>query len=559
MGKYSIGIDFGTLSGRALVVNVATGEELASYAVDYPHAVMDGSLPSGKLLGIDWALQHPADYLYVLANAVPEAVKQAGVSKDDVIGVGTDFTGCTLLPVKSDGTPLCFLPEFADEPHAYIKLWKHHAAQGQANRINELAREMGESWIERYGGKISSEWAFPKILQTLEEAPHIYEAADFFVEAADWINWQLTGKQTRNACCAGYKAIYHKRDGYPSTEFFKRLDSRLENVVEDKMNCPISPLGERAGELTSHAADMLGLNAGTPVAVGILDAHVAMPAAKGEPGTMLVIMGTSSCHMLVGDKEKTVPGMCGVVEDGIYPGYYGYEAGQCCVGDHFAWLVDNLLPHEYKMEADERGISPHDVLTEKAEKLTPGESGLVALDWWNGNRSVLVDVELTGMIIGMTLQTKAEEIYRALIESTAFGTRKIIETFKQSGVPVDTFIASGGIAQKNPFLMQVYSDVLRIPIRIAGSDQTPALGAAIFGTVAAGSGRGGYDDVFEASKHMGKLLDLVYTPNEEHAKVYDKLYAEYEILHDYFGRGANDAMKRLKEIKRSRGGILPPA
>ncbi|MDR2504698.1 MAG: ribulokinase [Oscillospiraceae bacterium] len=550
MAKYSIGIDFGTLSGRALVVNAETGEELQSFAVDYPHAVMDEALPSGRKLAPDWALQHPRDYLTVLGEAVPTACQLSGINKDDVIGVGIDFTACTLLPVKADGTPLCFLPEFANEPHAYIKLWKHHAAQGQANRLNALARETGEAWLDRYGGKISSEWAIPKILQTLEEAPKVYAAADYFIEAADWVIWQMTGKQTRNACTAGYKAIYHKKEGYPSREFFRRLNPALENVVEDKLNCGISPLGHKAGGLTQKAAALLKLNAGTAVAVANVDAHVTYPAVKAELGDMLAIMGTSTCHILAGDAEYTVPGMCGVVEDGVYPGFFGYEAGQSCVGDHFAWFVKNLLPHEYKEEADARGISPHVLLTEKAAKLAPGESGLVALDWWNGNRSVLVDVDLTGMLIGMTLQTKAEEIYRALLEATAYGTRKIVETFRAAGVPVKSFIASGGIAQKNPFMMQMYADVLRLPIRIAGSAQAPALGSAIFGAVAAGSEAGGYDDVFSAAQRMGKLLDVVYTPSESASAVYDKLYAEYEILHDYFGRGANDAMKRLKGIKR---------
>ncbi|GHV27417.1 ribulokinase [Clostridia bacterium] len=549
MAKYSIGVDFGTLSGRALVVNVETGEELGGAALDYPHAVMDEALPSGKKLGLDWALQHPQDYIEVLKHTIPEAVRLSGIDAADVIGVGIDFTACTLLPVKADGTPLCFLPEYADEPHAYIKLWKHHAAQAQANRVNQLAAQRGEAWLKRYGGKISSEWAVPKILQTLEEAPAIYDAADYFIEAADWVIWQLTGKHTRNACTAGYKAQYHKRDGYPSNEFFRELNPKMENVAEEKLGCAVSPLGEKAGELTDFAYQ-IGLKPGVAVAVANVDAHVTLPAVKGEAGDLLAIMGTSTCHILVSDQEKTVPGMCGVVEDGVYPGFFGYEAGQSCVGDHFAWFVENMLPEDYAAEAREKGVSPHVLLTDKASALKVGQSGLVALDWWNGNRSVLVDVDLTGMIIGMTLQTKPEEIYRALIEATAYGTRKIVEAFVESGVQVKRFIASGGIAQKNPMMMQIYSDVLRLPIEIAGSTQGPALGSAIFGAVAAGKARGGYDSVFDASKVMGKLLGVSYAPNEDSAKVYDRLYDEYSILHDYFGRGANDAMKRLKKIKQ---------
>ena len=551
MAKYVIGVDFGTLSGRALLVNVETGEELSTAVYEYPHAVMDEALPSGKELPPDWALQHPQDYLDVFAHTIPAVLKEAGVSAEDVIGVGIDFTACTLLPVKADGTPLCFLEQYKDEPHAYIKLWKHHAAQDKANKLNEIAERTGQKWLSRYGGKISSEWAFPKIWQTLDEAPHIYQEADYFIEAADWVIWQLTGVQTRNSCTAGYKAIWHKKEGYPEKEFFKALDPRLENVVEDKLNCPVSPLGSKAGEITEKAASLTGLKPGTAVAVANVDAHVTVPAVKIDgPGKMLAIMGTSTCHILLGTKEQTVPGMCGVVEDGVCPGYFGYEAGQSCVGDHFAWFVENCVSAEYYEAAKAEGLNIHQYLTKKAEQLKVGESGLLALDWWNGNRSVLVDVDLTGLMLGMTLQTKPEEMYRALIEATAYGTRKIIETFRENGVPVEEFYASGGISYKNPMAMQIYADIIKLPIKIGGSAQGPALGSAIFAAVAAGSERGGYDDVFEAARIMGKLRDTVYYPNPANSEVYDKLYKEYSILHDYFGRGANDVMKRLKEIKK---------
>lgn len=551
MSKYTIGVDFGTLSGRAVLVETATGAELADAVYEYPHAVMDKSLPDGTKLGVDWALQHPQDYLDVFANTIPAVLKASGISPADVVGVGIDFTACTVLPVKENGTPLCFLPEYEHNPHAYVKLWKHHAAQDQANRLNQIAEERGEDWLARYGGKISSEWMIPKLWQIVEEAPEIYDAMDYFMEAADWVIWQLTGVQTRNSCTAGYKALWHKQNGYPSDDFFAALNPKLSDVLHTKLNCPITPLGSKAGEITEKAAALTGLLPGTAVAVGNVDAHVAVPAVKIDgPGKMLAIMGTSTCHMLLGEQERTVPGMCGVVEDGILPGFFGYEAGQSCVGDHFAWFIDNCLPASYYADAKAKGINIHAYLREKAEKLAPGESGLVALDWWNGNRSVLVDVDLTGVILGMTLQTKPEEIYRALIEATAYGTRKIIETFRENGVPVHEFIASGGISQKDPMTMQIYADVIGIPVKIAGSKQGPALGSAIFGAVAAGAANGGYDTVFEAANRMGKLKDVVYTPNPQAAAVYDKLYAEYNILHDYFGRGANDVMKRLKAIKK---------
>lgn len=552
MSKYTIGVDYGTLSGRAVLVDVETGAELNFSVYDYPHAVMDKSLPSGKNLPHDWALQHPKDYLDVLKHTIPDLLQKTKIPASDIIGIGVDFTACTVLPVKADGTPLCFLPEYEDHPHAYVKLWKHHAAQYEANKLNQKAREMQEEWLEFYGGKISSEWLFPKLMQVADEAPEIYEAMDFFIEAADWIVWQLTGVQSRNSCTAGYKAIWRGEKGYPSNDFFKSLNPLLDGVLQTKLNCPVSPIGSMAGEITDAAAKLTGLKPGTAVAVGNIDAHVCVPSVKiGGSGKMLAIMGTSTCHMLMDEKEVAAHGMCGVVKDGILPGFFGYEAGQSCVGDHFAWFIDNCLPAAYYEDAKEIGLNIHRYLREKAEKLQVGESGLVALDWWNGNRSVLVDVDLTGMIIGMTLSTKPEEIYRALIEATAFGTKMIIETFKEQGVTVREFYAAGGISQKDPMTMQIYADVINMPVYIAGSAQGPALGAAIFGALAAGSGRGGYDNISDAAEIMGKLKDTIYLPNNENAERYEKLYQEYKILHDYFGRGANDVMKRLKALKKS--------
>lgn len=552
MSKYTIGVDFGTLSGRAVLVDVQTGTELASSVFDYPHGVMDRALPDGTPLGVDWALQHPQDYLEVFYHTIPAVLKESGVSPRDVIGVGIDFTACTFLPVRADGTPLCFLEEFCGNPHAYVKLWKHHAAQDKANRLNEIAAARGEKWLARYGGKISSEWQVPKVWQVLEEAPEVYAAADHFIEAADWVVFALCGRLTRNTCTAGYKGIWHRQEGYPDSDFYKALDPRLEHYVEEKLSYPLIQLGERAGGITAGMAARTGLQEGTAVAAANVDAHVTAPAVKiTGPGRLLAIMGTSTCHILLGEEEHTVPGMCGVVEGGVYPGFYGYEAGQSCVGDHFAWFIENCLPAAYQEDAKAQGKNIHAYLREKAEALAVGESGLVALDWWNGNRSVLVDVDLTGLLLGMTLQTKPEEIYRALIEATAYGTRKIVETFRENGVPVEEFYASGGISQKDPMTMQIYADVLDMPVRIAGSTQGPALGSAIFAAVAAGREAGGYSDVFAAAGAMGKLRDTVYLPKAANVAAYNRLYAEYSRLHDYFGRGENDAMKRLKEIRKS--------
>jgi len=548
MAKYSLGLDYGTLSCRAVLADVKTGEELASVVFDYPHAVMDEALPNGTKLGTDWALQDPQDYIDAYSYTISKVIEESGVDAADIVGVGIDFTTCTILPVKADGTPLCFLPEFKDRPHAYVKLWKHHAAHKEANKITEIAEARGEKMLSRYGGKVSQQWAIPKIWQILNEDPEIYDAMDFFVEAGDWVVWQLTGIQTRNSCMAGYKAFWHKSEGYPSKDFFKALDPRLENVIEDKFNAPVLPIGSKAGEVTEKAAAMTGLRAGTSVCVSIADAHVMLPTLKIDaPGKMMMIIGTSNCHFLLEKTESMVPGICGVVEDGACPGYFCYEAGQACCGDHFAWFVKNCMPESYAIAAREAGMGTHEYLTMLADKLAPGESGIIALDWWNGNRSILVDSEVSGLFLGMTLQTKPEELYRALIEATAFGTRTIVDNFKKHGIAVNEIYASGGIARKNKMMMQIYADVLNMPIRIGGSTQGGALGSAIFGAVAAGSANGGYDDYYEASNAMGNLSDDVYTPIAENVAPYETLYQEYTTLHDYFGRGMNDVMKRLRK------------
>lgn len=551
--KYAIGVDYGSLSGRAVLVDVSNGEELAVSVLPYPHAVMDEYLPDGKTkLAPDWALQHPKDYLDVLSTTIPDVLEQSGVDAADVIGIGIDFTACTVLPVLADGSPLCFLPQYQSNPHAYVKLWKHHAAQKQANELNRIAQERGEEFLARYGGKISSEWMVPKVWQLLEEAPEIYEKMDRFIEAADWVVWQLCGKETRNSCTAGYKALWNKEKGFPSNDFYKALNPGLEHFVDEKLSRQIDSLGGKAGEITPEAASLTGLKEGTAVAVANVDAHVSLPAVGvTEPGKMLMIIGTSTCDVLLGEKECIVPGMCGVVEDGIIPGYLGYEAGQSCVGDHFDWFVKNCVPEAYIKDAKDKGMNIHQYLREKASALKAGESGLVALDWWNGNRSVLVDVDLTGMMLGMTLLTKPEEIYRALIEATAYGKRMIVETFKENGVPINELYAAGGIAEKDAMMMQIYADVTQMEIRISASAQTPALGSAMFGAACAGAEKGGYDSVVDAAKVMGRVKDIVYRPIPENVKIYDQLYAEYKKLHDYFGRGENDVMKRLKEIKKN--------
>ncbi|HEV7196707.1 MAG TPA: ribulokinase, partial [Pedococcus sp.] len=473
-------------------------------------------------------------------------VRAAGVDPGDVIGIATDFTACTVLPTLADGTPLSELPDLADRPHAYVKLWRHHAAQGQADRINRLAHERGERWIARYGGLISSEWEFAKALQVLEEDPTAYAACERWVEAADWIVWQLCGSYVRNACTAGYKGIL--QDGeYPSRDYLAALNPEFAGFVADKLDQPIGQLGRAAGWLTAEAAGWTGLPEGIAVAVGNVDAHVTAPAAQAtEPGQMVAIMGTSTCHVMSGAVLRDVPGMCGVVDGGIVAGLWGYEAGQSGVGDIFGWFTRTGLPTEYAAAAAANGQTAHEFLTDLAAKQGVGEHGLVALDWHSGNRSVLVDHELSGLVVGQTLSTRPEDVYRALLESTAFGTRVILEAFRDGGVPVEELIIAGGLA-KNRLLMQVYADVTRLPLSVIGSDQGPALGSAIHAAVAAGA----YPDVNTAGKAMGKVDRAVFVPDEARAEAYDALFAEYKRLHDYFGRGDNEVMHRLKAIRRT--------
>jgi L-ribulokinase len=543
--KYVIGVDFGTLSARALVVRVGDGAELGSAVHQYPHAVIDRTLPAtGAALPPDWALQDPADWTESLGVTVPAAVAAAGVDPADVIGIATDFTASTCMPVLRDGTPLCQVPELASRPHAYPKLWKHHAGQPEADRINALAHERGERWINRYGGKISSEWQFAKALQVLDEDPEIYAKSERWIEAADWIVWQLAGLETRNACTAGYKGIY--QDGrYPSPEFLAALNPRFSDFAITKLSHPISPLGGRAGSLTAAAAKLTGLPAGIAVAVGNVDAHVTAPAAGAiAPGEMVAIMGTSTCHVMNGDQLAEVPGMCGAVHGGIVAGLWGYEAGQSSVGDDFAWWAETIAPGQVRELARARGMSVHEILTEQAAAQPVGAHGLIALDWLGGNRSVLVDGGLSGAIVGVTLATTPADVYRAIVESTAYGTRTILETFGAAGVPVTEFVAAGGLI-KNAFLMQIYADVQNRQISVIGSDQGPALGSAIHAAVAAGA----YPCVPAAAREMGKVTRGVYQPDPDRAAVYDELYAEYQRLHDYFGRGDNDVMHRLRAIR----------
>ncbi len=552
MKKYVLGIDFGTLSGRALLVDVNTGEEIADAEYKYSNAVIEDVIPGEtKRLEPDTALQDPKDWLEVLKVTVPAVMKKAKAKPDQIVGIGTDFTCSTPLPTMADGTPLCFDDKLRPDPHSWPKLWKHHAAQPEADYINKVGRERKERFVSVYGGKYSSEWFFSKLLQVVNDSPGIYDTMAYWIEACDWIVWQMTGKQCRSVSSAGYKGMWVYPYGagwaYPSHDFFGALHPKLRNVIHDKLSTELHPLGKSAGGLTQSMADMMGLKPGIPVAVGNIDAHVAVPACTvTTPGKMVMIMGTSTCNLLLGEQFHPVEGMCGAVKDGVVPNFWGYEAGQSAVGDIFGWFVDNAVARRaVGLRADDDPGKVHQVLSEEAGKLKVGQSGLLALDWWNGNRSVLVDTTLSGCMFGLNLGTTPAEMYRALIEATAFGQRRIIDAFESQNVPVRELYACGGLATRNPVLMQIYADIIGRPVFLAATKQTCAFGSAMHGAVASGY----YPDIQVAACQMARIKQERYEPNEGNHKAYGRLYEEYKRLHDLFGRHQVPTMKTLKQLR----------
>lgn len=543
--KYIVGIDFGTLSGRAVVVRASDGEQLGTAVTEYRHGVMDRTLDAGdgQKLPPEFALQVPSDYIEVLSTAVPGAVKDAGVDPADIVGIGIDATSATVFFTDEEGNALCEREEFKNNPHAYIKLWKHHGAQDQADRLVKAAQERDEPWLSRYGGVLSSELLLPKALEVFEKAPEVYEETAYIVNLLDWVTWKLTGVRAYSAGDSGYKRMY--QDGeYPSKEYLESVAPGFGDVFDTKMDGPILPLGAKVGEVTEEMAELTGLKAGTAVAAGNIDAHVVVAGANAvRPGQLTAILGTSSCYVINGEEFKEVPGTFGIVDGGAVDGYWGFEGGQTAVGDIFAWFTDTCVPAEYAQKAARKGVSLHDFLVAKAADQEVGEHGLVALDWHNGNRSILADARLSGLVIGQTLTTRPEDTYRALLEATAFGARVIIENFEKHGVEVEEIVAAGGLL-KNAFYMQLMSDITRRPISVSEAEQTGALGSAVFAAVAAGI----YDDVFKAAEAMSNVRKHAYVPDEERAAKYDALYEIYLELHDQFGRNENSPMYRLKDI-----------
>ena len=533
---FSIGVDFGTESGRALLLDARSGEELAVEVVPYPSAVIDRTLPGAdERLPHDWALQDPDDWVKVIETGLPGVLAQAGVAPDQVVGIGVDFTSCTVLPVTAEGVPLCTLERLRGRRHAWPKLWKHHAAAPVADRLTEVAQERGEGFLTRYGGRISSEWYFPKLIELWLEDREIYDEAAEFIEATDWIVWYLTGNQCRQACTAGYKAFWSEADGLPSREYFEAAYPGFPDPAE-KLGRSFSELGTSAGRLRGEVAQRLGLPDSVQVAVGNVDSFVSVPGAGvQEPGTFVTVVGTSTCDMVVSPQEIRLPGITGVVRDGILPGSYGYEAGQTAVGDMLAWFVGAL-------GADADAFTE---LEQGAAELLPGETGLVALDWFNGNRSILADADLTGAIFGLTLQSSAEEIYRALLESIAFGNRRIIENFEQHGIAISEIVACGGIAEKSPLLMQMIADTSGRPVHVPASSEIPARGAAMFGAVAAGV----FDGIVAAIEAMRPSYARTYAPDPAAQGIYDQVYAIYRSLYDSLGSSQSQLMHGLKRIR----------
>ncbi len=532
---YCIGVDFGTESGRALLLDARTGEELAVSVVAYPSVVIESELPgTGERLGSDWALQDPDDWVRVLEVGVPDVLARAGVAAEQVVGLGVDFTSCTVLPVAADGEPLCRVPEWRGRPHAWPKLWKHHAAQPVADRLNEVADDRGEPFLQRYGGKISSEWYFPKLIEIWLEDREVYDAADGFIEATDWIVWHMTGREVRQSCAAGYKAMWSADEGLPPVEYFEAAYPGFDRPAE-KLGTEFVPLGTRAGTLRPELAERVGLGEDVAVAVGNVDSFASVPGAGVErPGVFVMAIGTSICDMVVAADEVRLPGITGVVRDGILPGRFGYEAGQTAVGDMLAWFVRTLGEE-----------AQFDTLEREAAELAPGETGLVVLDWFNGNRSILADANLSGAILGLTLRTKPAEIYRALLESIAFGNRRIMDNFTEHGIALEQIVACGGIAEKSPLTMQLLADISGRPVHVPDSELIPARGAALFGAVAAGV----YPSIDEAIAATRPADARVYAPRAEATETYDRVYPVYRRLYELLGHDEVGLLHALKGIR----------
>jgi len=550
---YAIGLDYGTNSVRCVVVDTADGRELGTAVYEYETGeagiVLD---PSDHNL----ARQNPADYLKGAELTVQQALVEAKKTESafdpaKIVGIGVDTTGSTPLPVDEAGTPLAMLDQFKDNPNAMAWLWKDHTGYAEAAEITELAARDHPEYLAKCGGTYSSEWFFSKIMHCLRVDAAVYDAAHTWVEHSDWLPAVLTGTDAPDAikrcrCAAGHKAMFNDNwGGYPAADFLAKLDPKLGQLRET-LSDETYAVDKAAGDLTEQWAQKLGVPAGIPVAIGAFDAHLGAVGSGIKEGVLAKIIGTSTCDMVVaptGQALEDVPGICGIVDGSILPGYFGLEAGQSAVGDIFNWYVNYLQPGG-------KEAGSHEALTEKAAQLKPGQSGLLALDWNNGNRTILVDQRLTGLLLGQTLHTRPEEIYRALVEATAFGALTIINRFEEYGVKIDEIVNCGGIAEKNPMLMQIYADVTGREMKISRSAQTCALGSAIAAAVVGGA----HDSFDSAQAAMCGVKDTTFKPKPENHKVYQELYKLYKQLHDAFGLTENaesmaNIMKDLLRIK----------
>ncbi|MET4637600.1 ribulokinase [Mycetocola sp. 2940] len=544
----TIGVDFGTESARAVVVDLSSGRELGECTSDYPSGVISDALPgSGVLLAADWALQDADDYLRCLTEAVTGALAASGTGASSIIGIAIDATACTIVPALADSTPLSRVADLRDQPHAWVKLWKHHAAQPQADRINNLAETVDDLDVTPYGGRVSSEWLLPKALQVFEEARNVFERTERFIEAQDWITWQLTGTESRSAQAAGFKANFRvEAGGYASASTLDALAPGFSALL-DRLSTEFSPAGAQVGSLVPAWAEALGLPAGIAVATGSMDAQVTMVACDATaPGRMVLVMGTSVCNLLLSETGRPVAGVAGVVRDAIIPGTWAYEAGQAGIGDMFGWFVRNSVPASYVEQATSLGIDVFSHLESLATTIESGRNTVLALDWWSGNRSPLADSALSGAVIGYSLGTKPENVYRALLEAAAFGQRAIIDTFEAAGILVEDIVACGGLPHKSPLFMQLLADITGREIQVSQSAQAGALGAAIHAAVAAGPAAGGFASLDQAGHALGALRSHVYSPNPAATAAYESAYADYLGLVDYFGRQNVGVMHRLK-------------
>lgn len=551
MKRYVLGFDFGTLSCRGVALDLSNGQLVATAEHAYRSGVISGKMKHKSIpLKKEWFLQDPDDWIESMSIVSKCMLLEAGINSEQIAGIGTDFTSCTLLPVKKDGTPLCKIPEYRDRPNAWPKLWKHHGAQAQAERIERYAREH-TTWLKEYfGNSVSSEWAYPKMLQVLEEDPDIYEEADYFIEAVDWIVMKLTGVNSRTNGILGVNAFYIEGKGYPDKAFAKAFHPMFENVAETKLSGKILKIGDCAGYVTPEMSKVLGVSVHTAVAAGHSDGAVAgCGAGVTESGSMMLVMGTSTCHQLMYKEKHSFDGICSIAADGMIPGLFGYESGQPATGDIFAWFAENMVPYEYQKEAKKQKKSMLSYLGELAQNLRPGSGGLIALDWFNGNRSILSNYNLSGAIIGLTLDSKPEEIYRALVEANIFGSRKIIENYEKNKIKITSVYAVGGISRKSPWIMQMCADILKKEVLVPDFENVPARGAAVCAAVAVGSQNPemGVRDFEEASRRLIPKEIKRYCPNIEISEQYDRVYHYYSILHDIFGRD-DSFMKGLKEL-----------